>query len=112
MWSHAVLATKLTGGMQPLVRLRPDDGVRLLDTGEALPNDRDPRMVSAGAALETYRIGYGNPNSAPHVRGLDGCPKSGNLTDKQLLGLLRFQVGENRPDSVRVRMAVEFSVEI
>lgn len=36
-WSDAVLVTKLTGGIQPLVRFRLDDEVRLLDVGETLP---------------------------------------------------------------------------
>jgi phenylacetate-CoA ligase len=36
-WSDAVLVTKLTGGIQPLVRFWLDDEVRLLDLGEALP---------------------------------------------------------------------------
>jgi hypothetical protein len=35
-WSDAVLVTKLTGGIQPLVRFRLDDEVRLLDVGETL----------------------------------------------------------------------------
>lgn len=36
-WSDAVLVTKLTGGIQPLVRFRLDDEVRLLDVGQTLP---------------------------------------------------------------------------